>query len=498
MRSASRTGTKEITYASTRTQRLVRAVLIALGIFVTTLVLVIWQPRGLGIGWSALGGAVVALLAGVVQLTDIPVVWDIVWNATLTFVAIIIICSILDEAGFFEWSALHVARWVRGNGSALFNLVVVLGAAIAAMFANDGAALVMTPIVFQMILALKFKPAVAFGLVIATGFIADTASLPFVVSNLVNIVIADYFGIGFARYALVMVPVALVSVGASLVMLRLFFRKSIPGRYDVAALRRPSEAVADPTTFGVGVVVLFALLVGYFATDAIGAPVAAVASPCALALALVAARRPRRLFRRVGAQVRPSGTDDALAATPAPKGGTTPVHTSARTTIEPTIAVWSVVKSAPWQIVLFSLGMYLVVYGLRNEGLTDYLGQALAYIAGHGGLATVTGTGFLVAGMSSLMNNMPTTLIAALGIEASGATGLTEQMMAYAAVIGADLGPKITPIGSLATLLWLSVLDRKGMHIGWGTYFKVGIVLTIPVLAVTLLALAGWLTVLGT
>ncbi|PYF98982.1 arsenite efflux membrane protein ArsB [Georgenia satyanarayanai] len=482
--------------------------LLAVGIFLATLVLVIWQPKGLGIGWSALGGAVVALLAGVIRLSDIPVVWDIVWNATLTFVAVIIICSILDEAGFFEWAALHVSRWARGNGSALFTLIVVLGAAVAALFANDGAALVMTPIVFQMILALRFSPAVAFGLVIATGFIADTTSLPFVVSNLVNIVIADYFGIGFARYALVMVPVALVSLGASLVVLRLFFRRSIPGRYDVSALRRPTEAVTDPTTFRAGIVVLGALLVGYFAADATGIPVAAVASLCAVVLALVAARRPRTFFRRT--EVRPAATGDDLVAVPvsggsqavavaapSPGSGASSARTGTITTAKPTITVWSVIRSAPWQIVMFSLGMYLVVYGLRNEGLTDSLGQVLAGIAEHGGLATATGTGFLVAGMSSVMNNMPTTLIAALGIEAAGTSGLTEQMMAYAAVIGADLGPKITPIGSLATLLWLSVLDRKGMHISWGTYFKVGVVLTIPVLAVTLLALTGWLTILG-
>lgn len=140
---------------------------------------------------------------------------------------------------------------------------------------------------------------------------------------------------------------------------------------------------------------------------------------------------------------------------------------------------------------------YMVVYGLRNEGLTDQLGQVLAGLAQHGDVATATGTGFLVAGMSSVMNNMPTTLIAALGIDAAALSGLSEQMMVYASIIGADLGPKITPIGSLATLLWLSVLDRKGMHIGWGTYFRVGVVLTVPVLIITLLALAGWLTILG-
>ena len=65
--------------------------LAAVLIFVFTLVLVIWQPRGLGIGWSAALGALAALLAGVVHISDIPVVWDIVWNATATFVAVIVI-----------------------------------------------------------------------------------------------------------------------------------------------------------------------------------------------------------------------------------------------------------------------------------------------------------------------------------------------------------------------------------------------------------------------
>ena len=113
--------------------------LIALLIFIVTLVLVIWQPRGLGIGSSALLGATAALSLGVVQLSDLPVVWHIVWNATAAFIAIIIISLVLDEAGFFEWDALHVASWGRGDGYFLFAYIVLLGEAVAALFANDGA-----------------------------------------------------------------------------------------------------------------------------------------------------------------------------------------------------------------------------------------------------------------------------------------------------------------------------------------------------------------------
>ena len=424
----------------------------ALLIFIFTLVLVIWQPRGLGIGWSAMLGAVIALLFGVVQLTDIPVVWGIVWNATATFIAVILISLLLDEAGFFEWAALHVARWGRGNGRRLFAFIVLLGAAVSALFANDGAALILTPIVMAMLLALGFRPAATLAFVMAAGFIADTASLPLIVSNLVNIVSADFFKIGFNDYAAVMIPVNLAAVAASLLVLMLYFRRDIPASYDVAQLKNPVEAIRDPATFRAGWVVLVLLLVGFFGLEPLGVPVSAVAAVGAALLLAVAARG----------------------------------HV---------ISTRKVLHGAPWQIVVFSLGMYLVVYGLRNAGLTDRIASLLDVFAQGGVWGAALGTGFLAAGLSSVMNNMPTVLVGALSIDASGATGLVKEAMVYANVIGCDLGPKITPIGSLATLLWLHVLEKKGTTIAWGYYFKVGIAMTLPVLAVTLAALALRLSV---
>lgn len=421
--------------------------LLAGTIFLFTLVLVIWQPRGLGIGWSASLGAGLALLTGVVHLGDIPVVWQIVWNATATFIAVIIISLLLDESGFFEWAALHVARWGNGRGRLLFTWIVLLGAMVAALFANDGAALILTPIVIAMLLALGFSKGSTLAFVMAAGFIADTASLPLIVSNLVNIVSADFFKLGFSEYAAVMVPVNLVAIAATLVMLHLFFRKDIPAVYDVALLKEPKDAIRDVNTFKTGWLVLVLLLVGFFGLEPLGVPVSLVAAAGALLLFAVA------------------------------KKG----HA---------INTGKVLRGAPWQIVIFSLGMYLVVYGLRNAGLTHYLSSFLNQLAEQGLWAATLGTGFLTAFLSSVMNNMPTVLVGALSIDGSTATGVIKEAMIYANVIGSDLGPKITPIGSLATLLWLHVLSQKNIKITWGYYFRVGIVMTIPVLFVTLAALA--------
>ena len=421
-------------------------------IFVLTLVLVIWQPKGLSIGWSAVIGAALALLTGVVHIGDIPAVWQIVWNATATFIAVIIISLLLDASGFFEWAALHVSRWGGGRGRLLFTYIVLLGAAVAALFANDGAALILTPIVIAMLLALGFSPGATLAFVMAAGFIADTSSLPLIVSNLVNIVTADFFTLGFSEYASVMVPVNIASVVATLVMLHLFFRKDIPAGYDLTKLKMPRDAIRDRRTFKTGWLVLILLLAGFFALEPLGVPVSLVAAAAAFILWLVA-RKGHVIDTR------------------------------------------KVLKGAPWQIVIFSLVMYLVVYGLRNAGLTDDLSAILNRFAEHGVWGATLGTGFLTAFLSSVMNNMPTVLVGALSIDGSTAQGTVKEAMIYANIIGCDLGPKITPIGSLATLLWLHVLAQKNIIVSWGYYFRVGIVMTLPVLFVTLAALALRLSV---
>ena len=429
--------------------------MLALAIFIATLVFVIWQPRGLGIGWSAIAGAAVALATGVIHWHDIPVVWHIVWDATFTFLALIIISLLLDGAGFFHWAALHVVRWGKGRGRTLFPLIVLLGAAIAAVFANDGAALLLTPIVIAILTQLRLSPAASLAFIIATGFVADTTSLPLVISNLVNIVSANFFDIPFDRYAAIMVPVDLAALGATLAVLWLWYRRQVPQTYPVAELPAPATAIRDRLVFRAAFPLLALVLAAYFLTAPFHIPVCIVACLAAITLLAVAG------YGRV-------------------------------------IPIRRVLRDAPWQIVIFSLGMYLVVYGLRNAGLTDHLAAALVWLGHQGPFTATLGTGFLAAALSSVMNNMPSVLVGALAIQqAHDIAPLTRDLMVYANVIGCDLGPKFTPIGSLATLLWLHVLASKNHRITWGQYMTVGLVITPPVLLVTLAALALWLPLIS-
>ncbi|WP_457593499.1 arsenic transporter [Hydrogenimonas sp.] len=410
-------------------------------IFLVTLTLVIWQPRGIQIGTSAVAGAAAALLLGVVSFEDVVTVTAIVWDATLAFIGIILLSMVLDEIGFFEWAAVKMAKLSRGNGHLMFVNILLLGALVAAFFANDGAALILTPILLAKMRYLKMDARAIFAFLMAGGFIGDSASNPLVISNLTNIVTADFFDIGFVEYMQKMFWPNLISVAASIAVLWLFFRKSIPSRIDIQSLPEAATVIRHKKMFRISWWFLGLLLAGYFIGDRFDLPVSIFALGGALLFLLIAAKQK----------------------------ATKPIMT---------------IKTAPWQVVWFSIGLYVVVFGLENAGLTETIAGWLLTLKSYGHETYIVGTGFLSAILSSFMNNMPTIMVMDLVIDKTG-----DEYLAYANILGCNLGPKMTPIGSLATLLWLHVLAKKGVVIGWGEYMKVGLIVTPPVLFAALLGL---------
>lgn len=418
--------------------------LLASSIFLLTLTFVIWQPKGLQIGTTAVLGALLALAVGVVNFDDVLSVTAMVWDATLAFIGIIILSLILDEIGFFEWAALKMARYSKGNGNLMFIYVLLLGAVVAAFFANDGAALILTPILLAKMKHLNMKPAAVFAFLMAGGFIGDSASNPLVISNLTNIVTAGYFNIGFVEYAKNMFLPNLLAIGASLAVLWLFFRKDIPKTIDISTLVEPASVIKNRTMFKLSWYFLVLLMGGYFIGDYYDLPVSVFALGGAIIFLAIA-----NYFKAVK-----------------------PLET---------------IKSAPWQVVWFSIGLYVVVYGLKNEGLTEIIASWIHMLMGYGNTVAIIGTGFLAAVISSVMNNMPTIMLMDIAIDHVGYAG--NEALVYANILGSNLGPKMTPIGSLATLLWLHVLAQKGIKISWVEYMKVGLVITPPVLLVALIGL---------
>ncbi|WP_321312673.1 arsenic transporter [Halarcobacter sp.] len=410
-------------------------------IFIVTLIFVIWQPKNLQIGTTAVLGAVVALIAGVVSFDDVLVVTQIVWDATLAFIGIIILSMVLDEIGFFEWCAIKMAKFSKGNGHKMFVYSLLLGSFVSALFANDGAALILTPILLAKMKILKLNAKTILAFLLAGGFISDSASLPFVFSNLTNIVTANYFNIGFAQYLANMIVPYIVSTIVSIIVLWIILRKDIPKTVDISLLKNPDEVLKNKTLFKFSWVFLALLILGYFIGDMYNLPVSVFALGGGI------------LFLAIASFMK-----------------------SAK--------AWLTIKTAPWQVVWFSIGLYIVVYGLKNAGLTDYLTLILNDLVQRGDAIAILGTGFISAILSAIMNNMPTVMVMDIALK-----DIPNEALAYANIIGCNLGPKMTPFGSLATLLWLHVLSKKGVQIGFWQYSKFGLIVTPPVLFIVLLTL---------
>ena len=194
------------------------------------------RPWGIKLGYAAGIGAVASLLLGTVTLGQAADSFVNIWDAALAFVGIVAFSVILDAMGFFKWAALKVVKFSKGSGLRLYFYVSLLTAAVSILFANDSAVLILTPIVLEIIIALKIDGNGKMAYLFAAGLIADTAAMPLITSNPINILSADYFGYTFIDHLIIMAPIAVATITTSMLLVYVFFRKKIPKTYDTTAI----------------------------------------------------------------------------------------------------------------------------------------------------------------------------------------------------------------------------------------------------------------------
>jgi arsenical pump membrane protein len=332
---------------------------------------------------------------------------------------------------------------------------------VSILFANDSAVLILTPIVMEMVRHLKMSRSSGVAYLFGAGLIADTAAMPLITSNPVNIVSADFFGYTFIEHLIFMGPVTVVTVALSLIIVFLFFKKSIPKTYSDELVQILVKHGHRPMWLKTSIATLIAIDVGYVVASFNRIPVSFIIGAGALFLLILYAGSYRR---------------EAVYK-------------------EERVGVIRVLRKVNWDILFFMVSIFLVVQGLRQAGVISLFSNLFA---GSLSLPSVLSTlvpSLIVTVSASAMNNWPMTMLGLQSIKDSMMTyGLSPQSsttLIFANIIGNNLGPHFFPLGSLAILMWLGTMKRKGLTIRYRDYLKVGSILS--VIQVTAASVILWL-----
>jgi arsenical pump membrane protein len=393
---------------------------------------VAWRPHGMGPTIGALAALGIALV-GPAELGDIVEALRVQWRAYITLVSIMVMTTAAERMGLLVRIAALIEPRTRGPVKNAFRLTFVLSAIVAAVLSNDAAILLMTPTVIALIRAVYPKRHGVFEAPFAICVFAAAGVAPLVISNPMNLIFAEHVGIGFNEYAAIMIPVALAGWLVAYAVLSWWFRGVLA---DESPARGGFPPIPEPMSRG-GWIVLATLgieLVLYPVMSYLEVPLWPIALAGGVACFAISAA---------------SGQGRAIA------GGIT------------------------WPVFPFLIAVYVLAIALARIGVVEWL-HAL-WTTSDAPLVTI-GTTNAVG--SAVLNNHPMSVLAALALDA-------DKSHAFAALIGGNLGPRLLPIGSLASLLWFDLLRKHGVEVGMGSFIRIGALLTIPTLAVSLAVLAA-------
>ncbi len=426
---------------------LTRTILVSI-IALFTLGGIMIRPFKLDEARIALAGAALLLLLGLIPPLDALVTLLSDWNIFLFFLGMMTLSTMADAAGLFDWLAVKAAGLAGGSSRRLLLNVFLLGTLISMILSNDATALILTPIVYTLVTRLRL-PVLPF--MFACTFIADTASFLLPVSNPINIIVLTTFRLDLWTYLRLLFLPALVVIVINIGVFFLLYRRQLRGSFSIQRLTSASASIRHPMYFRYASIVLLLVAVAYIVSSALQFPLSIVAVSGALALLAGA------LFWK---------------QTSLPETG----------------------KHISWSIFGFIAGMFILVRAVEETNLTAQFGQLLLHLSGgHSFGAVMVGTAGATLG-TNLINNVPMAVVLTSALHGlQNASSGTRLGFIVATIFGCDLGPNLTTVGSLATVLWLLILRRRDIDVSGLDYFKVGIVVTPLMLVVG--ALTIWLLI---
>ena len=411
---------------------------------VLTLIGIMTRPFRWNEALIAMVGAGMLLVLGLITPADAFTTLIRDWNTFLFFLGMMSLSALAEAADLFDWLAGQAARFAGRSAARLFLNVFLLGGLISMVLSNDATALILTPIVYVLVTKLRL-PVLPY--LFACTFIADTASFLLPVSNPINIIITSRFPLDLLTFLRLLFLPSLVVIGLNIGIFFLLYRKQLKGTFDIQRLPSAEQAVKHRAYFRYTCWVLVIVAFAYVTASAFQIPLSLVALGGAMLLLI---------------------------------GGLSWRRTS----------LGQIASRISWSIFGFIGGMFIVVRAIENTGLTTIFGNWLVHLSGGTSFgAVVVGTLGAALG-TNLLNNVPmaVVMVSALG-GIQHATPAIQHGFIAATIFGCDLGPNLTTVGSLATVLWLLILRQRNVDVSGLDYFKVGVLVT------PLMLLAGALTI---
>ncbi|WLV23714.1 arsenic transporter [Aciduricibacillus chroicocephali] len=436
-------------------------------VFIATIVLMLWRPYGINETIPTSIGAVIVLATGIVSWGDVLGILGIVSGPVMTILSTIMMTIVLESIGFFRWIALNIVNRTKGSGIRLFFYTNLLCFFMTMMFNNDGSILITTPIIIHIVTLIRLKPHQILPYLLSGALIATAASAPIAVSNISNLIALKIVGLSLNSYINLMFVPSMLGIGAMFLLMYFYFKKDLPRKITSVQfsmdkhhskykqshpleIENTDDAI-DWNLFKLCIAIVVATRAAFF-----------VLAPFGVATEWVGL---------IGASI--------LIGVRWINLGTSPLD---------------ILKKTPWHILIFAFNMYVLVFGLRNVGLNEVIMHLVRDVVVNSPFNATFIMGALTTVFSNLFNNLPAVMISTMSIIDMDLNTNLLQLTYLASVIGADIGALLTPIGTLATLIWMFLLKKESIKISWGQYLKVTF-LVVPIgLIISLLSLYLWAT----